>query len=340
MLAPDTHPTSAEIRVDDLDAAQRLITALYGKASIGLPPGARGPFSWQVKRTSIGPMTLIAGHLESGCEAHVEEMAARYVLLTNRRGDTDLSLGAGRYAIEAGKTALMASPGATGRALSAPGTRTLNIAVEQSALSAHLSALTGAATHAPPRFALHLDLRSSAGAALQRLIQFIHEASESAGGVLGSAHVLVHLREALMSAMLAGIESTASHLFQRSPPGTSRRAVRQAEEYLAAHASEPVAISDLAALTGVGLRSLERSFRAVHGCSIRAFLTSTRLELARRHLLTAAPGTTITQIVYASGFSHPGKFSLAYRGRFGESPSETLRRAGGDKGIAIATRTG
>lgn len=81
----------------------------------------------------------------------------------------------------------------------------------------------------------------------------------------------------------------------------------------------------MADLTGIGLRSLERSFKATRGYSLRDFLKTQRLELAHRRLRSAGPGTTVTQVLYASGFSHPGEFSLAYRKRYGETPSETLR---------------
>ncbi len=117
-----------------------------------------------------------------------------------------------------------------------------------------------------------------------------------------------------------------SNLLHKTPPPAPLRAVRQVEEYLTAHASEPIAIAHLATLTGVGLRSLQRSFLAARSMSIRAFLTAARLDLARRHLQAAGPGATVTQILHASGFGHPGDFSAAYRRRFGESPSETLQR--------------
>jgi transcriptional regulator GlxA family with amidase domain len=139
--------------------------------------------------------------------------------------------------------------------------------------------------------------------------------------------VLPHLREALFGALLIGQGSTVQHLFRRQPLRADTRVVKQVEEYLTAHAAEPVSIAALAELTGVSLRSLGRSFKAVRGCSIRTFLQQQRLELARLRLLTAAPGTTVTQVLYASGFGHAGEFSVAYRRRFGESPSETRRRS-------------
>ncbi|HSN99813.1 MAG TPA: AraC family transcriptional regulator, partial [Candidatus Nanopelagicales bacterium] len=230
-----------------------------------------------------------------------------------------------------GERGVMLNPGAEGRNAWRAGLRTLNVIVEQGALSAHLSALTGTTLHAPPRFKLPVDLRRGPGADVHRIVQLLHEASTRTEGAPASPHLLAHLREALYVGLLFGVESTVNHLLHRTPPPASLRAVRQAEEYLTAHASEPIAIADLAALTGVGLRSLQRAFRSARGMSLRAFLTSARLDLARRLLQAAGPGTTVTQVLHASGFGHPGEFSAAYRRRFGESPSETLRRALGGR---------
>ncbi|HEX2431520.1 MAG TPA: helix-turn-helix domain-containing protein, partial [Aestuariivirgaceae bacterium] len=41
----------------------------------------------------------------------------------------------------------------------------------------------------------------------------------------------------------------------------------------------------------------------------------------------ARPGDTATAIAYDCGFGHLGEFAQSYRLRFGESPSETLRRS-------------
>jgi transcriptional regulator GlxA family with amidase domain len=50
------------------------------------------------------------------------------------------------------------------------------------------------------------------------------------------------------------------------------------------------------------------------------------MHLMRRALLRSEPSTaTVTQIVTDHGFWELGRFSVAYRTLFGETPSETLR---------------
>ena len=47
-------------------------------------------------------------------------------------------------------------------------------------------------------------------------------------------------------------------------------------------------------------------------------------------MLEAAPGTTVLSVVKALGLGDPGRFSVEYKKRFGQSPSEVL--AGGRAG--------
>ena len=57
------------------------------------------------------------------------------------------------------------------------------------------------------------------------------------------------------------------------------------------------------------------------------YLSLRRMHLARRALLRADPSTaTVTRVATDHGFWELGRFSVAYRGLFGESPSESLRR--------------
>jgi transcriptional regulator GlxA family with amidase domain len=58
-------------------------------------------------------------------------------------------------------------------------------------------------------------------------------------------------------------------------------------------------------------------------------LRRVRLAQARADLEAPGPNTSVTNVAYDCGFSHLGRFAQEYARRFGESPSETLRRARG-----------
>src|SRR5262249_62430479 len=79
--------------------------------------------------------------------------------------------------------------------------------------------------------------------------------------------------------------------------------------------------------TGISPRHLQSGFRRYLGMTPHQFLRDCRLDEAHRMLSTAGLGQTATTIAYDCGFGHLGDFAHDYRIRFGEPPSETLRRS-------------
>src|SRR5262249_18957630 len=49
-------------------------------------------------------------------------------------------------------------------------------------------------------------------------------------------------------------------------------------------------------------------------------------ERARRDLLLGASGEKVMDVALRCGFAHWGRFAVEYRRRYGETPSQTLRR--------------
>jgi AraC family ethanolamine operon transcriptional activator len=115
------------------------------------------------------------------------------------------------------------------------------------------------------------------------------------------------------------------------PDGSLRRRLRQAwsaQDFIHAHMREEIPILRLCREIGVSRRQLEYAFRTAFGVAPHEFIQSVRLNEARRQLMTArARGLTITEIAYDAGIMHLGRFSLAYRRLFGESPRATHGQA-------------
>ena len=104
-------------------------------------------------------------------------------------------------------------------------------------------------------------------------------------------------------------------------------AMARAEAALRDAAASAVRIADLARAAGVSARTVYRASARHLGGPPMAQIRRSRLREVRRRLLAAAPGETVTAAAMDGGFFHLGRFSALYRRHFGESPSETLRRA-------------
>jgi transcriptional regulator GlxA family with amidase domain len=68
------------------------------------------------------------------------------------------------------------------------------------------------------------------------------------------------------------------------------------------------------------------AFRNARGYTPMEFLTEQRLQCAREKLLKGHLQASVSSIALDCGFINLGRFSQVYRKRFGERPSDTLRK--------------
>ena len=99
------------------------------------------------------------------------------------------------------------------------------------------------------------------------------------------------------------------------------------EDFLAANPSRPLYLSEICAAANASERTLRLCCQEHLGMRPVRYLWLRRMHLARRALQIAGEAsTTVTSIAMAHGFWELGRFSVAYRGLFGEPPLTTLRR--------------
>jgi AraC-like DNA-binding protein/tetratricopeptide (TPR) repeat protein len=103
------------------------------------------------------------------------------------------------------------------------------------------------------------------------------------------------------------------------------RSVRRAMDAMHANVGQNWRISELAAVAGVSGRTLQRQFLSFLGKTPRTVLREINFERARRELLQGS-GAKVMDVALRCGFPHCGRFSVEYRRRYGETPSQTLKR--------------
>jgi AraC-like DNA-binding protein len=111
-----------------------------------------------------------------------------------------------------------------------------------------------------------------------------------------------------------------------SGSGPEHQRLRRALDYVHAHARDPIGTPEIAAAAGLSPRGLQQSLRRHLDQTPGDLLRSIRLDGAREDLRRAERDeTSVADIARGWGFGHLGRFSAAYRTRFGELPSDTLR---------------
>ena len=102
--------------------------------------------------------------------------------------------------------------------------------------------------------------------------------------------------------------------------------VRRALEAMRRNPECDWSVDGLAKVAGLSGRTLQRQFRAFLGKSPRCLLRDIRFACARRELLQAPGDTRIMDVAMDCGLAHFGRFSVEYQRRFGEAPSQTMKR--------------
>jgi AraC-like DNA-binding protein len=170
-------------------------------------------------------------------------------------------------------------------------------------------------------------ISSGSGLSFSRLLgNTLNEIEEGNDLILNRA-LAGEVERALMAYLVHCQPSTYSEALQATVAPAAPRYVVKAIEFMHANLAQDISIGDLASAADVGTRALHEGFRRFRSTTPMAMLRAIRLTQARTALLAADERKHVATIAMESGFTHLGRFSRLYRARYGEMPSQTLRRS-------------
>ncbi|MEO8806951.1 MAG: AraC family transcriptional regulator [Burkholderiaceae bacterium] len=198
------------------------------------------------------------------------------------------------------------------------------IRIERSLLERSLAAQLGRPMTEPLKFQLGFRWRECVP--WRCLMSYLLDCSTQDQDLAQHKLIAAQMQQMVVTTLL----SMHAHNYTDAPPPRRSailpRHVRRVQEYLQAHAHEPVCADELAQLAGVSLRSLYAGFKDFCGVSPMQYLKDLRLDRARADLLSAGDVCNVAGVAMRWGFTHLGRFSSDYRTRFGENPRQSLRR--------------
>jgi AraC-like DNA-binding protein len=168
---------------------------------------------------------------------------------------------------------------------------------------------------------VQLDLSSRQATHFRCAMNFVWSQSAPESALLRAA-----FDEVILHGLVGLVAPSFSDQLQGRLPDLGVDRIHRACEILRSRVSEPIRIADIARELGIGVRHLQAGFRRHLDMTPLQFLRECRLDQAHRRLSNPLPGETTTSIAFDCGFAHLGDFAQDYRRRFGEAPSETLRR--------------
>lgn len=98
-----------------------------------------------------------------------------------------------------------------------------------------------------------------------------------------------------------------------------RRMVDISRAYMFSALDQPITLTEVEALAGVGARALQTGFKRQVGMSPMQWLKEQRLLLAQQ-MLRHHPDMPVSEVALACGLNHFGRFAADFKSRFGVSP--------------------
>jgi AraC-like DNA-binding protein len=200
----------------------------------------------------------------------------------------------------------------------------ISLAPEQ--LAACSKALTGQCIRPPSESRVIVPVPSTAGA-LQSLLSKACRLAETRRELIANPEVARSLEHELLHALVNCLATENADRTSRWRRRHTDIMVRF-EEAVAARSGPHLNLSELCTAIEVPERTLRLCCAEFLGVSPIRYYLLRRLNMARSALRRADPETaSVAEIARDHHFTELGRFAVAYRAIFGETPSSTLRRA-------------
>lgn len=332
LLPPSAEPLRQHGRLHtrDVDLAQRVVAEVYEPHT--LTPVGGGRLDARLNAVQMGGVTL--GYLTYGTEARIGLPASEHWYHVNitLAGSSRVARDDGtRGTTSALRQAAVLLPHRSQTIDWAQDAAQFALRVSRADLEGHLAALTRAHIDRPLDLDLVIDLESPAGRGLLRCVEFVRAEWDEGGVLARDAKSRRQLESMILTNLLMAASGPHQELLRRTDDDThGPEALRRALDYIHDHVAELPALADVAAATGVTARTLQLHFLNHLGCTPSHYVRDLRLRRVRDELLhPESDRTTVTEVASSFGFHNLGRFSSLYKEAYGESPSETLRRARG-----------
>jgi AraC-like DNA-binding protein len=202
----------------------------------------------------------------------------------------------------------------------------LCLMIDRADLEQELAAMLGRTVTTPLTFAPSMELIHGAGQTWRTVLDLLVRQAEQPDSPLRHPVAARNLENLLINSLLLAQPSNYHEALLAPQPKAGPRPVLAAIDLLESHPEWSWTPADLARRVSISVRSLQEGFHRRVDASPMAYLRELRLTRVREELKACSPdSTTVTEVAGRWGFVHLGRFASAYRRKFGEPPSATLR---------------
>ncbi len=130
----------------------------------------------------------------------------------------------------------------------------------------------------------------------------------------------LQVAEQFLHERIRGLEAE-QRMALRQRVGVGHPKLLEAVRFMEANLEEPLSTAELADLSEISVRQLERLCQRYLGCTPRAHYVELRLQ--RAHWLLSHSSLSVTEVGLACGFVSASHFAKRYRERFKQTPQRT-----------------
>ena len=276
-------------------------------------------------RITLGDVTL--NYLDYGAEVRITpgELNSFYLVQIPLNGSAEISCGKEMILSDV-SMASIPNPLEKLDMVWHSGNPQLMVYINRATLEKRLEDLIGREIHVPVRFELGMDLTTQNAKSWRNLIDTLVSDVDN-GGLTMHAGIRDQFQDLIITGLLLSQKHNYSESIGTSIEPITSRSVRLAMAACEANPQDPLTVTDMAHFAGVSIRSLQDGFKKYVGMSPTDYLRNVRLNRVREELLAERGfDSSIADIAFTWGFTHLGRFAKLYHERFGELPSETIRK--------------
>jgi len=315
-LIDTADPYEARIRTQEFLRCEHRMTVLERES----------PFQARVQYRSMNGLGLMSSRygpaVEIGCAPPISRVSVSFVyggrMLIDDGGHNDVADARHAAAFSFHEALTMRW---------APGLRQLMLTIDKPVIERYLENLLHQPLRQPLRLAGSVDLAGS-GQCIAAAVRTMRRAFTLSGKAGPPPVLATEIEHTILTTLLLTQRHNYTDAIFAAPTLPAPRVVRRVVELIDATPEKAFTVASLALHAGVSERSLHAAFRRQLGMPPMSYVRRRRLQQAHDELLHLDPsaGVTVTDVALRHGFTHTGRFAAAYRQRFGEPPSITLRR--------------
>ena len=314
------------VQTASLDEARDAVTRVYLPHRLESRDGER----LRMVLNAVEAERFTVGFLVYGAQTRLTmpatEVCYHVNLTTKGRTYADRSDGS-RAVTVAGSSGLVLLPDQVNTVRWTPDAEQLILKIPRARLESHLADLVGHTVDPVVDFDFSFDLTTPRGRGLLSTVEFMARELDRPGGLAELPLAREQLETFVLTQLLHAVPGPYLDELSRPADAVPGGRLKPVIEYMEMNADEPLTPQELAKVGCMSVRTLHATFQQEMGMSSMAYLRRIRLEHVRTELLRNGRGDVrVTEVAMRWGFFHPSRFAQQYRERFGELPSDTVKR--------------